>query len=225
MGYLLNNGNIVWNLLLQHLAITVQALVFAVFLALPIALFVTRHRAWTIPIVGFLGILYTIPSLALLIFLLPIFGLNARSVIVALVMYAQVILVRSLMVGLQSIQPAVLEAARGMGMNLWQRWWQVQVPLILPIFLAGLRIAAIVTIGVATIGAKFGSGGLGTLLFDGVAQNRQDKIVAGAMAVTLLALTINGAFLALEWVSSPARRIQQAQKQVLSMTRSAPLRS
>lgn len=216
MEYFINNWETVWKLLLQHLAITLQALLLAVLTALPIALFVTRYRAWTVPILGFLGILYTVPSLALIIFLLPIFGLNARSVIVALVIYAQIILVRSLVVGLQSIQPAILEAARGMGMNLWQRWWQVQVPLILPIFLAGLRIAAIVTIGVATIGAKFGAGGLGTLLFDGVAQNRDDKIVVGGIVVSLLAFAINGALLLLEQASSPARRLQRAQQRAIT---------
>lgn len=98
-------------------------------------------------------------------------------------------------------------------MNAWQRWWQIQVPLILPIFLAGLRIAAIVAIAIATIGAKFGAGGLGTLLFDGIAQGRNDKIWAGAIVVSLLAFAMNGAILSLEWITSPARRIQQSAKQ------------
>ena len=93
-------------------------------------------------------------------------------------------------------------------MNAWQRWVRVQVPLILPIFLAGLRLAAIVGIAIATIGAKFGAGGLGVLLFDGIAQaGRYDKIWAGAIAVAILAFVINGALLALEWASNPARRL------------------
>jgi osmoprotectant transport system permease protein len=123
------------------------------------------------------------------------------------VMYTQVILVRSLVVGLQSIPSSVLEAARGMGMNLWQRWWQVQVPLMLPIFLAGLRIAAVVAIAIATIGAKFGAGGLGTLLFEGIAQaGRYDKIWAGAIAVALLAFVLNGLLLRLERIASSTKR-------------------
>jgi osmoprotectant transport system permease protein len=157
-----------------------------------------------------LGILYTVPSLALIILLVPFFGLNQRSVIAAMVIYTQVILVRNLVVGLQSIKPAVIEAAKGMGMNAWQRWWQIQVPLIMPIFLAGLRLAAIVAVAIATIGAKFGAGGLGKLLFDGVSQNRNDKILAGAIAVALLAFVINGALLALEWAASPARRLRRS---------------
>ncbi len=210
MEYLLKNPAVVWNLMLQHLFMTSLTLVIAVAVALPISLVVIRYRWLAVPILGILGILYTIPSLAFIILLVPLFGLNFWSVIVTMVAYAQVILVRSLVVGLQSIQPAVLEAARGMGMSLWQRWWQVQVPLILPIFLAGLRIAAIVTIAIATIGAKFGAGGLGTLLFDGIAQTgRYDKIWAGAIAVSLLAFVMNSAFLYLEKFVSPANRIRR----------------
>jgi len=170
MSYIFNHPGIVWSLLLAHLGMTLLALAIAVLIALPLALLITRYRWLNLPILGSLGILYTIPSLALIILLIPLFGLNVRSVIVAMVIYSQVILVRSLVVGLQSVQPSVLEAASGMGMNSWQRWWQIQVPLMLPIFLAGLRIAAVVAIAVATIGAKFGAGGLGTLLFEGIAQ-------------------------------------------------------
>lgn len=215
MDYLIKNPVIVWNLLLQHVAMMSLTLFIAVGVALPLALLISRYRWLKVPVLGFLGILYTIPSLALMILLVPLFGLNARSVVAAMVIYAQVILVRSLVVGLQSIQPAVLEAARGMGMNPWQRWWQIQMPLILPIFLAGLRIAAVITIAVATIGAKFGAGGLGTLLFDGIAQaGRYDKIWAGAIAVSLLAFVMNGAFLALEAAANPARRIRQSAKEM-----------
>ncbi|PSB08096.1 ABC transporter permease [filamentous cyanobacterium CCP2] len=220
MSYLLNNPGIIWGLLLEHLQMTLLTLVISTLLALPIALLVTRFRWLSVPVLGTLGILYTVPSLALIILLIPIFGLNANSVIVAMVIYTQVILVRSLAVGLQSIKPSVLEAAKGMGMSPWQRWWQVQVPLVLPIFLAGLRIAAIVAIAIATIGAKFGAGGLGTLLFEGIAQaGRYDKIWAGAITVSLLAFAINGAILSLEWAASPARRIQQSLKNKTKLDR------
>jgi osmoprotectant transport system permease protein len=207
MSYILKHPGTVWSLLLAHLGMTLLTLAIAVLIALPLALLITRYRWLNLPILGSLGILYTIPSLALIILLIPVFGLNVRSVIVAMVMYTQVILVRSLVVGLQSIPFSVLEAARGMGMNLWQRWWQIQVPLMLPIFLAGLRIAAVVAIAIATIGAKFGAGGLGTLLFEGIAQaGRYDKIWAGAIAVALLAFILNGLLLTLEKIATPARR-------------------
>lgn len=207
MSYIVSNPAIVWSLLLQHLQMTGLSLLVAVLVAVPLALLISRFSWLNVPVMGLLGILYTVPSLALIILLVPIFGLNAQSVIVAMILYTQVILVRNLTVGLGSIKPAVLEAARGMGMNPWQRWWRIQVPLVLPIFLAGLRLAAIVAIAIATIGAKFGAGGLGTLLFDGIAQaGRYDKIWAGAIAVAALALAINAALLSLEWALNPFRR-------------------
>ena len=216
MRYITKNPGIVWNLLLEHLQMTSFALLIAVLVALPLSLLISRYRWLSVPVLGTLGTLYTVPSLALIILLVPVFGLNSNSVVVAIAIYAQVILVRNITVGLQLIEPALLEAARGMGMNAWQRCVRVQVPSILPIFLAGLRLAAIVGIAIATIGAKFGAGGLGVLLFDGIAQaGRYDKIWAGAIAVAILAFVINGALLALEWASNPAKRISSAAKRTI----------
>ncbi|HEY9633583.1 MAG TPA: ABC transporter permease [Coleofasciculaceae cyanobacterium] len=209
MSYILKNPGTVSSLLLEHLQMTGLAVLIAVAIALPLALLVTHYRKLSVLVLGLLGTLYTVPSLALMILLVPIFGLSRESVVVAMIIYTQVILVRNFSVGLQSIDPAILEAARGMGMNSWQRWWQVQVPLILPICLAGVRLATIVAIAIATIGAKFGAGGLGVLLFDGVSQSRNDKIFAGVIAVALLAFVINGVLLALEWLFNPARKIQR----------------
>jgi osmoprotectant transport system permease protein len=209
VSYLISHPGDVLTLLLQHLRMTGIALGVAIALSIPLALLVTRLRWLAVPVLGGLGVFYTIPSLALIIFLVPLFGLNATSVIVAMVLYTQVILVRNLAVGLAGINPAVLEAARGMGMTVAQRWWQVQVPLVLPVFLAGVRIAAVVAIAIATIGAKFNAGGLGKLLFDGIQTNRYDKIVAGSMAVAALALTINGLLLTLEYYAQPQRRLQK----------------
>jgi osmoprotectant transport system permease protein len=209
VSYLISHPGDVLTLLLQHLRMTGIALGVAIALSIPLALLVTRLRWLAVPVLGGLGVFYTIPSLALIIFLVPLFGLNATSVIVAMVLYTQVILVRNLTVGLAGINPAVLEAARGMGMTVAQRWWQVQVPLVLPVFLAGVRIAAVVAIAIATIGAKFNAGGLGKLLFDGIQTNRYDKIVAGSMAVAALALTINGLLLTLEYYAQPQRRLQK----------------
>ena len=207
MSYLRDNPAEVLTLLLQHIQMTGITLLVAVFVAVPIALIVTRYQWLEIPVIGFLGILYTIPSLALIIFLVPLFGLNATSVIAAMVLYTQVILVRNLTVGLAGISPAVLEAAKGMGMSHWQRWWWVQVPLVMPVFIAGLRIAAVVAIAIATIGAKFNAGGLGTLLFDGIQTNRLDKIWAGSIAVAALAFAVNGLLLWLEQRSTPVKAL------------------
>jgi len=206
MSYLLHHPVQVWELLLDHLQMTGLALIGALALALALTLLIRLYPWLSGPILGILSTFYTVPSLALIIFLVPFLGLNAAPVIVALVIYAQVILVRNLTVGLASIQPALLEAAQGMGMNRWQRWWWVQVPLALPIVLAGVRLAVIVEIAIATIGAKFGAGGLGVLLFEGIQTNRTDKIWAGAIAVAGLAFIVNLALLVLERCANPLRQ-------------------
>ena len=213
MSYILANPEIVWDLFLQHVRLTASALAVALLIALPLGTLLHRYRWLATPVLGALGILYTVPSIALIILLIPFFGLNPTSVIVALVLYSQVILVRNIVAGLAAVDPAILEAARGMGMNARQRWWRVQLPLALPYILAGVRIAAIVSIGIATIGAMFNAGGLGRLLFDGITQaGRYDKIWAGAISVGVLALAVNWALLALERAFDPAARIRRAER-------------
>ena len=213
LRYIANNPDVVLALLWEHLAIVAITLLISTVIALPLGVLVARYRRLATPVLGVLGMLYTIPSIALMIFLLPFFGLNRRSVIVALVIYTQIILVRNVVAGLQAIDPAILEAASGMGMNGWQRLWRVQLPLALPVILAGERIAAVVATAIATIGAKFNGGGLGVLLFDGIAQNRYDKILAGSIVVALLALILNRGLLLLQRIFDTSERIQRAEKQ------------
>jgi osmoprotectant transport system permease protein len=198
MAYLLQHPREVGELLLAHLQLIASALPVAVALALPLAWVIERHRWLQLPVLGALGMLYTVPSLALAVLLVPLLGLSARTAVAAMVLYAQAILVRQTATALASLDPGVREAARGMGMTAWQRWWRVEFPLILSPFLAGVRLAATVTLAIAAIGAKFGAGGLGTLLFDGVQQNQPAQIWAGAIALAGLALALNGALLALE---------------------------
>lgn len=212
MSYLWQNPCEIIALSSEHLTMVGIALLISLLIALPLAVLMAHSKPFTTVVTGILGTLYTIPSIALLILLLPIFGLNQRSVIAALVVYTQIILVRNIVAGLQGVSPILLEAARGTGMNLWQRWVQVQLPLALPVILAGVRLATVVAIAIATIGAKFGAGGLGTLLFDGIAQNRYDKIVAGSLVVALLALVLNYLFLALEEYFDTDKRIQRQAK-------------
>jgi osmoprotectant transport system permease protein len=209
MRYILENPTVVLQLLGEHLAMAGIALCISIVIALPLSVILVRSATLATVVMGILGALYTIPSIALLILLLPIFGLNQRSVIVALVIYTQIILVRNMIAGLKGVPPIMLDAARGMGMNGWQRWQKVQLPLALPVILAGVRLATIVAIAIATIGAKFGAGGLGTLLFDGIAQNRYDKILAGSIVVALLTLIVNFLLRQLEEHFTVANRIKR----------------
>lgn len=215
LGYIASNPDIILGLLGEHLQLTVIALLVALAIALPLGTLLHSHPRLAGPIMGVLGLLYTIPSLALIVLLIPFTGLNGNSVIIALIVYSQVILVRNILAGLGSIDPAIVEAARGMGMSVWQTWARVQLPLALPIVLAGVRLAMVVSIGIATIGAKFNAGGLGVLLFQGIAQGgRADKIWAGAIAVSALALIVNALLLQLERALTPATRVRRAEKQL-----------
>lgn len=191
MSYIFSNPDIILKLLWQHIMLVVGALVIAVFIAVPLGYYIHGKQKLTSIVLGILGMLYTIPSLVLMILLLPVFGLNEMTVIVALVVYCQIILVRNVIAGLDAIEPNIIEAAQGMGMTRAQQFVQIQLPLMLPVLIAGMRLAVVVATAIATIGAMFGAGGLGTLLFNGISQGRFDKIIAGSLTVALLAWTLN----------------------------------
>ncbi len=198
MRFLVEHPDLVLVLLGQHLWLTAVTLTIAFALALPLSVLAVRLPRVRGPLLGLLGILYTIPSLAFFVLLIPVLGLGLRPAVTALVVYAQVVLVRNITVGLLEVDPAVLEAARGMGMSSWQCFWRVELPLAFPVILAGVRIALLTTIGIGTVAAFINAGGLGTLLFMGVTQNNPDKIIAGAVAVSALALAANTLTRALE---------------------------
>jgi osmoprotectant transport system permease protein len=198
MRYLLGHPAQVLGLLAQQLWLTFVAMVIASSIALPLGVAATRSARIRGPVLGILGVIYTIPSLAMFVILIPIMGLGFWPALTALVLYAQIILVRNVIVGLRGVDAAVLEAARGMGMTPFQRFWRVEFPLALPVILAGVRVALLAVIGIGTIAAFINAGGLGVLLFTGVAQSHRDKILAGAIAVSALALASNGLIHALE---------------------------
>jgi osmoprotectant transport system permease protein len=198
MRYIADHPAQVLGLLGEQLALTGAALALAVVVALPLGVFAARTSRVRGPLLGLLDIIYTIPSLAMFVLLIPFVGLGFVPALIALVAYAQIILVRNIIVGLQGIDPAVLEAARGIGMTVWQCFWRVEVPLALPVMLAGGRVAVLATISIGTLAAFINAGGLGTLLFTGVAQSHPDKIIAGAIGVTALALAAHALMRRLE---------------------------
>ena len=191
MSYIFNNPDIILKLLWEHIVLAIGALLIATVIAIPLGYYIHGKQKLTTVVLGILGTLYTIPSLVLMILLLPLFGLNATTVVVALVIYCQIILVRNVIAGLDAIEPGIMEAAQGMGMTRAQQFIQIQLPLILPVLIAGMRLAVVVATAIATVGAMFGAGGLGTLLFNGISQGRFDKIIAGSLTVSLLAIIFN----------------------------------
>ncbi len=191
MNYLVNNFDVVAELFLQHLQLTLAVIIFSLLIGIPLGLLLARIRWLRGPVMSVLGIIYTIPSLSFFVLLIPLFGLGTRPAIIALTAYAQLLLIRNWLVGLTTIEPAVLEAARGMGLNGWQRFWQIEFPLALPMLLAGIRLVALSSIGIGTIAAFINAGGLGVLLFQGVITANYDKIFTGALAVTILSFAAN----------------------------------
>jgi osmoprotectant transport system permease protein len=179
---------------LEHLLLVVIAMTIAILIGVPLGMFIVQRPALRTIALGLASIFQTIPSLALFGFLIPIpfiGGIGKRTAIVALVLYALLPILRNTYVGLTGIDPAVLEAAEAMGMTRAQILWRVRFPLALAVILAGIRTATIITIGVATIAAAIGAGGLGTFIFRGVALVSDSLILAGAIPAALLALLVD----------------------------------
>ncbi|HZS93437.1 MAG TPA: ABC transporter permease [Chloroflexota bacterium] len=172
----------------EHVEITLITLVFALLIAVPIGTIVARVPLLYTPVMAILGAIYTIPSLALLAVLIPYFGFGLVPATAALVAYAQFILVRNVVVGIREVDPAIVDAARGMGMGSWRILFQIEYPLALPVILAGLRIATVATIAIATIAAIDDVPDLGRMLFDGVNENNSSEIFVGVVVVSLLAI-------------------------------------
>jgi osmoprotectant transport system permease protein len=175
----------------DHLTLVVLAMLIAMAIALPVGMLIVERPALRALSMGIANVFQTIPSLALFGLLIPIpfiGGIGRRTAIVALVLYALLPILRNTYVGLSGIDPAVLEAAEAMGMTSAQILVRVRFPLALSVILAGIRTATIITIGVATIAAEIGAGGLGTFIFRGVALVSDSLILAGAMPAALLAL-------------------------------------
>lgn len=198
MTYLLNNLPTVGHLFLEHLRMALIALIIAFALALPLGVLAARLPRVRRVLLGTLSIIYTIPSLSLLILLIPLTGLSQTTAIIVLVVYALLVLVRNIVVGLTTIDPSIIDAADGMGMSAWQRFRRVEFPLALPLILAGARVAAVTIIGIGTVAAYISAGGLGVLLFEGVRTSNPQKIIAGAVAVAVLAFCFSGVLRFLE---------------------------
>ena len=175
----------------SHLALVLIAMAFAIAIAVPLGMLIVHRRTLRNLALGIASVFQTIPSLALFGFLIPIpfiGGIGRRTAIVALVLYALLPILRNTYVGLTGIDPAVVEAAEAMGMTQSQIMWRVRLPLARAVILAGIRTATIITIGVATIAAAIGAGGLGTFIFRGVAMVSDAVILAGAVPAALLAI-------------------------------------
>ena len=203
-SFVRDNSDAILAALRQHVTLTLESVALAVLVAFPLALLARRFRRLATPIIGLSGVLYTIPSLALLAFLEPFVGLNQNTVLIGMVLYALVILVRNFLVGLQGVPDEVREAARGMGYGSARMLWRVELPIALPAMMAGVRIATVSTIALITVGVLVGNGGLGQLIFEGFNNNfYRAEIVTGSALCVALALVADGLLAVLTRLLAP----------------------
>lgn len=177
--------------ILQHLGLTFLSLLLAIIVGVPLGVLISRQRKLSSPVLGIAGILQTIPSIALLGFMIPVFGIGATPAIVALLIYALLPIIRNTYTGITGVNSSVIEAAKAMGMNRSQLLFKVELPLAMPVIIAGIRTAAVINVGVATLASFVAAGGLGEFIFGGISLNNTNMILAGAIPAALLAVILD----------------------------------
>ncbi|MBA3276169.1 MAG: ABC transporter permease [Chloroflexia bacterium] len=205
LTFLRENRDEVWSRTVEHLQLSLTALLLALPIALLLGALAVRYRRLQFPILTVLGVAYTIPSLVVLVFLIPSQGIGNRPILITLVMYAQFFLVRNIVAGLRGVSPAALEAARGVGMTGFQVFRRVWFPLALPVVIAGIRAALVTIIGLAVFGGLISAGGLGRILFEGIGRNYPSMVLAGILAIVALSIAVDLVLRLLEQATPLAR--------------------
>jgi osmoprotectant transport system permease protein len=191
--------------LLEHLFLTGVSTGIAVVLGVPLGIWITRQDKLRGMLLGVVGVIQTIPSLALLAFFLPVLGIGAAPAIATLILYALLPIVRNTFTGLDGIAPSILEAARGLGFSDRQQLWMVELPLAIPVIIAGIRTSAVIGVGIATLSAFIGAGGLGDFIVRGIALNNTRLILLGAVPAAGLALLLDFLISRIELRLQPGR--------------------
>lgn len=173
---------------LTHIGLTFVSLLLALLIGLPLGILIARRKRLASGVLGVAGVLQTVPSVALLGFLIPLMGIGVGPALVALFLYALLPIIRNTFVGITEVNPTVREAARGVGMTNGQILTKVELPLALPVIFAGVRTATVINVGVATLAAYVAAGGLGEFIFSGIALSNTNMILAGAVPAALLAI-------------------------------------
>lgn len=212
-GWIVDNRGQIFDKILEHLWLTGLAVGIGLLISFPLAVFAYRRRWAYPPITAVTGILYTIPSLALFAFLVPYTGLTTTTAEIGLVSYTLLILIRNIVAGLDAVPPDALEAAMGMGYSRRQLLWRVEVPLAFPVILAGIRLATVTTIGLVTVAALIGKGGLGTFILTGFDRSFTTAMIVGAVLSLVLAVIVDAALVVTERIVTPwtrSRRVKSA---------------
>ena len=188
MSWTLENYDRLAEALGEHIVLVGTALAISLVIALPLGIWTARRPGLYVATMSVTGVLYTIPALALFAFLIPVMGLGKPPAITALVLYSLLILVRNIAIGIREVPAELIEAADGMGYGKGRRLLRIELPMALPVIVAGIRITVVTQIAVATVAAYINAGGLGDIIFQGITQDFGEKIVAGAVLTSLLAI-------------------------------------
>lgn len=188
---------------LQHIELVLLSMTIAIVVSIPLGITITRLprlRAW---VLGTAGILQTIPSLALLGFMIPLFGIGIKTAVAALFLYSLLPIIRNTYTGIQDVDRSIIESAKGMGMTNAQILFKVELPLALSVIMAGIRTATVINVGTATLAAFIGAGGLGDFIFLGISRNIDALVLIGAVPAAILALVLDFLLGFLERLSTP----------------------
>jgi osmoprotectant transport system permease protein len=192
-----SRSDMIMDAFLQHILLSFTALIIGLAIALPVGMLVARYRRFAEPIIGVAAVLQTIPSLALFGILVPLIGIGSKTALVALVIYALLPIVRNTYAGLTGVDESIVEAGRGMGMTPNQVLKKIEFPTALPVIMAGIRTATVLTVGIATLATFVGAGGLGDVIYRGLQSYNNSLVLAGALPVALLAIAFD---FILKWV-------------------------
>ena len=204
------HGHLIWTATRQHVELTAVAVGVGLLISLPLALLGRRSRTVQSLVLGTTGVLYTIPSLAAIGLLLPITGLTSLTAEIVLVSYTLLILVRNMLAGLAAVPEEIREAARGMGFGPLRLLVQIELPLAVPAIIAGIRIATVTTIGLVTVTALIGLGGLGRLIYDGLNREFHTPLIVGSVLSVALAVTADLGLVAVQRLATPWARGRRA---------------
>jgi osmoprotectant transport system permease protein len=207
--FIVENLDVIAKLAVEHISIVVVAVGFAILTGVPIGIAITQNRRAADVVLYVASIIVTIPSIALFGLMIPVLstigqGIGWLPAVIAILLYSQLPIIRNTYTAITNVDPALRESARGMGMTPFQRLWQVEIPIAVPVIMAGVRTAVVMNIGVAAIAAYIGAGGLGVLISRGISQTDPRQLIAGALAVSLLAIAADYALLFLQKRLTPA---------------------
>lgn len=188
VDFFLSRWQDILELTLEHLLLVLIAMAISIVLGVTIGILITRSRALANLVLGLASIMMTIPSLALFSLLLPILGIGTAPAIVGLVAYTQLPIIRNVYVGITTIDPAIIEAARGMGLTDRKILLRIQIPLAIPASMIGIRTAVVMGIGIGAIASYIGAGGLGTYIFQGISRTNDHMVIIGAILISLIAI-------------------------------------